>query len=282
MKKRKILWLALPLALAAGAALAGLLGPAAPDPMGSVGLLTQPTTLYSVYLDRPDALWTEEDRQFQATQLALALDWLEEQAGEYGGSLSLTTQIQAPTLAGTAFYEGPVGEGTGPLVSDFDAWARAVCAGLGEDTPTDRVGVLFFLPGAGNPYTAVYDSENTDEYYWEYTVFYQYTLEGPDHQWPGPAVLAHEILHLFGALDLYPGQQGVSQDTAQSIAAAYPREIMVTVRDPQGRVDLTGMDQTLSPFTAWRVGLTGDPAPFGDCPEAAWTPGVWTGSALEE
>lgn len=281
MEKRKILWLALPLALA-GAALMGILRPDVPDPMGSVGLLTQPTTLYSVYLDRPEAAWSREDRQFQAAQLALALDWLEERAGEYGVSLSLTTQVQDSALAGTVLYEGPVGEGTGPLVSDFDAWAREVCAGLGEDSPTEGVGVLFFLPGPGNPYTVVYDSEYSEEYYWEYSVFYQYALDGTENQWPGPAVLAHEILHLFGALDLYPGQQGVSQATARSLAAAYPREIMVTVRDSQGQVDLTGMDQTLSPFTAWRVGLTGDPGPFGDCPEAAWTPGVWTGSAFEE
>ena len=281
MKKGKILWLALPLALA-GAVLMGLLRPATPDPMGSVGLLTQPTTLYSVYLDRPEAAWPQEDRQFQAAQLALALDWLEEQAEGYGGSLSLTAQVQDPALAGTALYEGPVGEGTGPLVSDFDAWAREVCGSLAGDSPTEGVGVLFFLPGSGNPYTVVYDSEYPGEYYWEYSVFYQYTLDGSENQWPGPAVLAHEILHLFGAVDLYPGQQAVSRTTAQTIAAAYPREIMVTVRDSSGQVDLTGMDQTLSPFTAWRVGLTGDPAPFEDCPEAAWPPGVWPGGALEE
>ena len=281
MKKTKILWLALFLALA-GTALTGLLLPAAPDPLGSVGLLTQPTTLYSVYLDRPEAAWSREDRQFQADQLALALDWLEERAGEYGVSLSLTTQVQDPTLAGTALYEGPVGEGIGPLVSDLDAWAREICAGLGEGAPTERVGVLLFLPGPGNPYTVVCDPENGEEYYWEYSVFYQYTLDGPENQWPGPAVLAHEILHLFGALDLYPGQQGVSLTTARTIADAYPREIMVTVRDPRGQVELTGMDQTLSPFTAWRVGLTGDPAPFEDCPEAAWPPGVWPGSPTEE
>ena len=73
MGKRKLLLGLVLLLLGAGAA-ALLLRPSAPDPMGSVGLITQPTALYSVYLDFEENAWTQEDRQFQAGQLSLALD----------------------------------------------------------------------------------------------------------------------------------------------------------------------------------------------------------------
>ena len=258
------------------------LWPQSPDPKGSVGLLTQPTTLYTIYLDLGENSWSEEDRQFQAGQLALAQDWLEEQGREYGSVLSLVTQIQDPALSLTASYQGAVGDGTGPVVEDFDRWVQDLCAGLGEKSPQERVGFLLFLPGAGKSYSMVYKPEYKSKYYYEYSILYQYDLSGQGKEWPGPAVIAHEILHLFGAVDLYPGQQSISPETALQVAQAYPQEIMLTTYDAQGKIDLTGMDQTLSPFTAYRVGLTEDPSPFQDCPEMKAAPGVWDFASLPD
>ncbi len=275
MGKRKLLLGLVLLLLGAGAA-ALLLRPSAPDPMGSVGLITQPTALYSVYLDFEENAWTQEDRQFQAGQLSLALDWLREKGKEYGADLAITTQQEDPALARQASYDGPIGDGESPLVSEFDRWAQEVCRQLGEESDQERVGVLFFLPATGQSYTVVYKPEYGNDYYYEYSVIFQYRPCELEKQWPGPAVLAHEILHLFGAVDLYLGQQSLSQELAEQVTQRYPDEIMYTVYQEGKAVSLEEIPQQLSPFTAYRVGLTRDLEDLSDLEGlTAEPPGVW-------
>lgn len=275
MGKRKLLLGLVLLLLGAGAAVL-LLRPSAPDPMGSVGLITQPTALYSVYLDFEENAWTQEDRQFQAGQLSLALDWLREKGKEYGADLNLTTQQEDPALACQAYYDGPIGDGESPLVSEFDRWAQEVCRQLSEESDQKRVGVLFFLPVTGQSYTVVYKPEYGNDYYYEYSVIFQHRPHTLENQWPGPAVLAHEILHLFGAVDLYPGQQSLSQELAEQVTQRYPHEIMYTVYQEGKAVSLEEIPQQLSPFTAYRVGLTRDLEDLSDLEGlTAEPPGVW-------
>lgn len=274
MGKRKLLLGLVLLLLGAGAA--ALLRPSAPDPMGSVGLITQPTALYSVYLDFEENAWTQEDRQFQAGQLSLALDWLREKGKEYGADLAITTQQEDPALARQASYDGPIGDGESPLVSEFDQWAQEVCRQLSEESDQERVGVLFFLPATGQSYTVVYKPEYGNDYYYEYSVIFQHRPHTLENQWPGPAVLAHEILHLFGAVDLYPGQQSLSQELAEQVTQRYPDEIMYTVYQKGKAVSLEEITQQLSPFTAYRVGLTRDLEDLSDLEGlTAEPPGVW-------
>lgn len=275
MEKRKLLLGLVLLLLGAGAAVI-LLRPSAPDPMGSVGLLTQPTALYSVYLDFEDNAWTQEDRQFQAGQLSLALDWLREKGKDYGAELALTAQQEEPSLARQASYDGPIGDGKAPLVSEFDRWAQEVCRQLGGKSDQERVGVLFFLPATGQSYTVVYKPEYKENYYYEYSVIFQYRPHQLENQWAGPAVLAHEILHLFGAVDLYPGQQSLPQELAEQVIQRYPDEIMYTVYQEGKTVSLEEIPQQLSPFTAYRVGLTRDLEDLSDLEGlTAEPPGVW-------
>lgn len=60
--------------------------------------------------------------------------------------------------------------------------------------------------------------------------------------------IAHEMLHTFGAWDLYADPRGQSAENADKIEKLYPEEIMLK----SGPVD----SATMSPLTAWRVGLT--------------------------
>ncbi len=62
-----------------------------------------------------------------------------------------------------------------------------------------------------------------------------------------PQSIAHEILHLYGAWDLYGGQ--VSEEADRFAKENYPYEIMLQVRDPLKDLDI-------SPLTAWLIGLS--------------------------
>ena len=62
-----------------------------------------------------------------------------------------------------------------------------------------------------------------------------------------PAVYAHEILHIFGAHDLYRGEE-YSRAVTDYIAANYPDEIMRSVAG-EGRIS-----EQISRITAYHLG----------------------------
>ena len=65
-----------------------------------------------------------------------------------------------------------------------------------------------------------------------------------------PSMVAHEMLHLFGAMDLYEELgSALDKEKADRIESMYPKEIMRTTSLPLDEV-------TVSPLTAWLVGLT--------------------------
>ena len=68
---------------------------------------------------------------------------------------------------------------------------------------------------------------------------------------------AHEILHLFGAWDLYEGPGEQSRNNAKKLRRMYPDEVMLNPNYP-------ATTRTLSPVTAWRVGLTKEKEPWFD------------------
>lgn len=64
-------------------------------------------------------------------------------------------------------------------------------------------------------------------------------------------VIMHEILHFFGAKDLYEGQGNPNSDVAEPVRAKWPNEVMNGGQNE-------GENLIISPFTEWRLGLTED------------------------
>lgn len=68
---------------------------------------------------------------------------------------------------------------------------------------------------------------------------------------------AHEILHLFGAWDLYEGPGEQSRTNAKMLRNMYPNEVMLNPHH-------SARTRTLSPVTAWRIGLSKEKEPWFD------------------
>jgi hypothetical protein len=68
-----------------------------------------------------------------------------------------------------------------------------------------------------------------------------------------PALNSHELLHLFGAADLYAEFQGV--DNAAFIRDTYPGEIMQDLMPDVNR-------HCICPMTAWSTWLTDEQEPW--------------------
>mgnify|MGYP000113932697 CR=1 FL=1 len=65
-----------------------------------------------------------------------------------------------------------------------------------------HIAFLFFLPISGTSFTMAHYADDGDSFYYEYSCLYK-TDAYTDGEAESPATYAHEILHLFGAPDLY-------------------------------------------------------------------------------
>lgn len=165
---------------------------------GSAGLLAWPCVLYSLYLDEPEggAVWSEEDIARSQQNLALAVDWITEQAAGYGararlyyGSDDLVAHLRysAPFAGGEAADEGQT------FYADMDKLcARLDTAELAESYGTTNIGFLVFLPVAGCSFTMVHYLEDGSSFYYEYSCLYKDNVFFPAGTFEMPAVYAHE------------------------------------------------------------------------------------------
>lgn len=245
---------------------------------GSVGLLEEPTVLVSIYLNdaATGSIWTKEARAQTQQQVAMAADWIRQQASEYGvetelyyddgtenNPLSFTYSLQARLRGGVDSEE------SNAFLDEMDA----LCATMDTDDlrtryGTDHVGFLLFLPVSGTSFTMAHYAEDGPDFYHEYCCLYHYDAYAEQAEPESPATYAHEILHLFGAPDLYAGSSDPYVDGALTayVEQTYPDDIMLSTYAADGSNVYTSIDKVISPLTAYCIGLA------DSCPELAQFP----------
>ena len=245
---------------------------------GSVRLLEEPTVLVSVYLNdaATGSIWTREARAQTQQQVAMAADWSRQQASEYGvetelyyddgtenNPLSFTYSLQARLRGGVDSEE------SNAFLDEMDA----LCATMDTDDlrtryGTDHVGFLLFLPVSGTSFTMAHYAEDGPDFYHEYCCLYHYDAYAEQAEPESPATYAHEILHLFGAPDLYAGSSDPYVDGALTayVEQTYPDDIMLSTYAADGSNVYTSIDKVISPLTAYCIGLA------DSCPELAQFP----------
>lgn len=233
---------------------------------GSAGLLSWPSVLVSVYLDEQNgAAWDEASIAESRETLAIAVDWIEAQCAAYHVDTAITCDDGTPDsgLFVHTTYNGSFAGGTGSDESDdfyaavYDLCASLDTAELRQRYGTSSIGFLIFLPVDGASFTMVHYLEDGADYYHEFSCLYKadaYT--GPD-AFETPAVYAHEILHLYGAPDLYEGSSDyyVTPELTDYVARTWPDEIMLDTYGPGGSLVYGAVEKQLGPLTAARLGL---------------------------
>ncbi len=247
---------------------------------GSAGLLAWPCVLYSVYLDEAGggAAWTDEEIERSQQNLALAVDWIGAQAAAYGASPRL--YCGTDDLLERIEYEGTfVGGESADEGQRFYSEIDALCARLDTDQlaetyGTTNVGFLIFLPVDGCSFTMVHYLEDGSSYYYEYSCLYKENTYFPAGTFEMPAVYAHEILHLFGAPDLYEGSNDlyVTPELIEYVAQNWPDAIMQDTYNADGVPEYDAISKTICPLTAYRLGLCADFPGIEQFPLAAQDP----------
>jgi len=245
---------------------------------GSAKLLEGRNLIVSVQVAYENAGWSaaESDRARRATDVAAK--WIMNEGKKYGKQIDFIYDTEAhPDLLYHMKYDtsayGNMHTPRDPSVNEFslayrkdkDNTYRAFHEFVEVNVPymelcekygTDSISYIMYFTRPGGyvayalPFTYWY--RDIDEYsYHETAVLY---LDDDCL----PAVVAHEILHLFGASDLYDPENylydGVDLTLHEYAKSTYPGDIMLTTN----KVSNGDIFCEISPLTAYGIGWLGD------------------------
>lgn len=226
--------------------------------LGSAGFLRGDVLLVSIYVDDERGRWEDEKEGNARFYLQVACNFLEEQAAAYGETLKLYCDGQTyPDLVYHAQYGRRAAD---DRVGAFTRWSyrwideNVPVAELQKRYGTDNVGFVMLIADEGGAYTNVYYVGDSVRYFNENSVlFYYYPyVRFNDREVPG--VYAHEILHMFGAIDLYEDSPDFSPENIAYVARTYPNDIMYGDYVEDGWLNYEEIDLEISPITAYYLG----------------------------
>lgn len=136
-----------------------------------------------------------------------------------------------------------------------------------RNTAPDSVAFMVVYDTPGTSYSQVYYPGYDDRYY-EWTALFQYDMYGTRYE--NLACVAHEILHLFGAVDLYrvAGIDGVTEEIYNNVQndPAYEMALMYNTYNEDGSYDYDSIPQYLSDITLAMIGFTDPEAVYEKYP----------------
>ena len=231
-------------------------------PWGSSKRLEGRALFVSVFVDLDDSGWSDEERVLAKEELKIAAEYIQDQGSEYGKDIEFIYDFEAdPELRYDMRFEGSFHEerlDNNPRTTDeihdggetYKALAEFVednipYAELARRYQTDSIVYVVHANKTARSYACVYELGNNN--YAEMAVVFNDDRSS--------AVYAHEILHLFAAIDLYCALDDyyVSDELVEYANAQYPNEIMLVADFEDGRI--TG---EISPLTALRLGWVSD------------------------
>ena len=215
--------------------------------LGSARYLSGKNLLYSLFVDTTESNWEEEEKKEVLSKLEVAAGYIENSAKQYQEDVQLVFNWQENadlkgeaavdfSISDTAYFEDRLDEAIAFWVEnivDFEA--------LMKEYKAEGIAILVFVDNPVSSYAIVFDgTDNPKE---------SVILAGEEV----PAAYAHEILHVFGAHDLYKDAE-YTNEVADYVKEAYPLEIMYTVADGNGRKLNDRIVNIVSPITAYHLG----------------------------
>ncbi len=228
------------------------------SPTGSAKYLAGSTVLVSLFIEDPSSSWTTEKQDIVMSKMDLANDFLVSEGSSYGKTVNLIYDIhEHPDLAYTISYNERIDDSDDCSYNLLDYMTQYIDANIPSEDIMERYGVdsiayMCFLDKSGVSYAFPYYEEDADQYYYE-TCFLFLRCDG---DYEPPSVYAHELLHLFGARDLYATNEydGITKDFVQHIETNYPNEIMLTTYDEHGNNVHEHVSNDLTDITAYFIG----------------------------
>lgn len=219
--------------------------------LGSAPFLKGKNILVSLFVTTPESGWTEEEKAKMLAKMEIAVDYIESRASEYGVDTSLifdwSSESSLIAEADTDFLINEDVDFMDRLDEEIVCWfdEKISYEDLLNQYDARGIATCIFINNPGISYTIVYDGTDNEQ---ESIILFSgdYYKEGREET---PAVYAHEILHVFGAHDLYEDAE-FTREATDYIAGVYPDELMYTVAGSGQK----SIDKILSPITAYHLG----------------------------
>lgn len=215
--------------------------------LGSSSILEGRCLIISFYVDTPESSWSTAEIDATIDDMHIACEYLEDAAAKYGSQVEMIYDWSRGGDLRRLYHRAKI-----PFVTDESEES--------EDRLDEYIARwVTYLPsyeklmevyGANNVFMIVFFNHDGRSY--------AISLDGID-SWnesliaytdANPAVLAHEMLHLFGAHDYYEGAE-YTEDVVLYIKEKYPNEIMLKTKYQNGRIS-----SEVSPLTAYHLGWT--------------------------
>lgn len=220
--------------------------------IGSTPYLWGKNILVSVFVTTPDSSFTEKDEQDALAKVKTAVTYIETQAENYGVKAELLYDWSSDSnlkLEETVdFVINEESHFWRRLDREIAQWFSSGFSSedLLAEYEAQGIALMVFVNNEGVSYANVYDGMDS--------VQESVVLFTGDYYRPGipetATSYAHEILHLFGAHDLYEEAEYTAEVT-DYIGQHYPHEIMYTVSGSEGAQPIHNI---LSPITAYHLG----------------------------
>ena len=221
--------------------------------LGSAPFLKGNNILVSMFVTTPESNWTEAEKKEMLDKIGVAADYIEEKATDYHTeTLLYYDYLQYPSLYREAVVDFCINEDTDfmdRLDEEIALWFEREIDydELLSEFDGDGIATMVLVDNPGISYAIVYDG--TDNVKESLVLFSgDYYNNGRDEK---PITYAHEILHLFGAHDLYEDAEFTSEVT-EYVKNTYPEEIMLTVTGSGNTY--ASIAAELSPITAYHLG----------------------------
>lgn len=214
--------------------------------IGSAGALRGRVHIYHIFASDRVSRWTDEDKQQVKDRLATAYEFIRRESARFGKRITFTDEyaqdvhyadvLPTDSLANPAWTENVITAASGEA-------GVALVARLKQQHRAEHVTICMHIRKPALSYNLAYYKNVSPGFAAERMICFS---EYPDMRPTAAATYAHEILHLFGAGDLYfpYDRDGSRKDIAQRL---FPNDIMY-------RVDYDISRLYVGPFTAYRVG----------------------------
>lgn len=208
--------------------------------------LTDEVKILNVFVETSEGAWEDDEIDYTLEEYAAAQDWIVDEAEFHGQDLEFNEDYFSQNNGSTIFLERTPNRGDSPIrtinsvmkklnyrdLEDFMDYNRVTMK-------EDKFKILLFVKSNNRSHAYNFWSMSDVDLA---IVYCRHTMGSLT----GRYTIAHEILHQFGAWDLYIGQSQ-TEASASNAMERWPHSIMINTHRNQDQL-------IVDELTAWRIG----------------------------
>lgn len=228
---------------------------------GSATFLKNTNVIVTIAVDTMDQPFVKSDLEAMRQRGQAAVDFIVDQGKQYGADVKLI--YNKDDINFSYQYDGD--DISGFEFEDYDYIMEQLCRNtidtekIRKNYKAEGIAFLFLLNGTGDNFASTHLMEDDTAYFYEGAFVF---LRGYDYYGDeiecGPAAYAHQLLRLFGAVELEipDASNGYTTALCNVVHEKYLDDIMYTSLDKTGQMALDRIDKVISPITAYAVDFT--------------------------